>query len=106
VNTLAEEGDRFAGALRAALQLADPAERYEALTEVQAACDALVSSIKLARGEALDEMLDGATQVEVADRVGLVRQKVQKLIIASRAAKATESTQTSAARAAQREEQQ
>ena len=88
--SLPEEGDRLAGALRAAVALDDPARRYEALTAAQAVCDALVSTIKLARGEALDNMLEGRTQAEVADAVGLVRQKVQKLIVAARAAQREE----------------
>jgi hypothetical protein len=89
--SLAGEGDRLAGALRAALQLADPLERYEALTLLQGEFDAMVSAVKVARGSALDEMLtDGVTQTELAEAAGLVRQKVQKLIGAARAAQREE----------------
>ena len=87
---LPAEGDRLAGALRAAHAAEDPLKRYEALTEVQDGFDAMVSAIKLARGDALYDMLDGRTQAEVADSVGLVRQKVQKLINAARAAQREE----------------
>ncbi len=85
------EGLRIAEALQGAEALADPIERYRALTTVQADVDRLVSAIKLARGAALGEV--PGTQPEVAELAGLgTYQKVQKLI--------------TAARAAQREEQQ
>jgi hypothetical protein len=91
---LGMEGTRLAGALQAALGIPGPVERYRALTEVQAGYDAMVSAIKLARGEALDELhTDGRSYQRVADLVDVRRyQTVQDLI--------------TAARAAQREEQQ
>jgi hypothetical protein len=88
---LQTEGLRIAEALQGAEALADPIERYRALTEVQVDVDRLVSTIKVARGAALDEA--PGTLEELAVRAGLGSyQKVQKLI--------------AAARAAQREEQQ
>ena len=85
------EGDRLAGALRMALAIADPIERYRALTVVQEDVDGLVSAIKLARGAALDEV--PGTLVEVAELAGLGNyQKVQKLITAARAAQREEQT--------------
>lgn len=91
---LPAEGDRLAGALRAALAEPDPVERYRLLTSVQDEFDAMVSAIKVTRGEALDELYaDGRSYQRVAALVGVRRyQTVQDLI--------------SAARAAQREEQQ
>jgi hypothetical protein len=90
---LQREGDRLAGALRAALAEPDPVEQYRLLTEVQDEFDAMVSAIKLARGEALAELKVGRSYQAVADLVDIRRyQTVQDLI--------------NAARAAQREEQQ
>jgi hypothetical protein len=103
--SLPEEGDRLAGALRAALAQPDPVERYRALTKVQDQFDAMVSAIKLARGEVLAELKVGRSYQAVAGLVDVRRyQAVQDLITASRAAKEAESRQTNTARAAQRED--
>jgi len=84
----AEEGDRLAGALRAAVAVADPLERYGALTKVQQELDALVSGVKVARGQALDELRPGATWAEIAELAGLgTYQRAQQLINAARAAR-------------------
>ena len=85
--SLAEQGLRIAEALRAAEAITDPAGRYQALTRVQGEFDAMVSAIKLARGEALAELKVGRSHQAVADLVGTRRyQTVQDLITAARAA--------------------
>lgn len=91
---LQAEGLRIAEALQGAEAIADPIERYRALTEVQPAVDALVSAVKVARGAALAELWPARSYRRLADELGFDRyQTVQNLI-------------DNAARAAQREEQQ
>jgi hypothetical protein len=88
---LQAEGLRITEALRGAEALTDPIERYRALTAVQGDVDRLVSAIKLARGEALDEA--PGTLEEKAELAGLGNyQKAQKLITAARAAQREERT--------------
>lgn len=90
--TLAEEGSRIVGALRGAEALVDPVERYRVLSELQPAVDALVSAVKIGRGQALDELkAEGRSYRQVADLVDVRRyQTVQDLITAARAAQPEE----------------
>jgi hypothetical protein len=89
--SLPEEGDRLAGALRAALEVSDPIERYQALTVVQDGYDAMVSAVKVARGAALDELRPDVGWEELAGLAGLGSfQKAQKLVAAARAAQREE----------------
>lgn len=63
----------------------DPLTRYHALTREQALYDALVSTIKRRRGEALAELRADHSEQAVADMAGLgSRQLVGRLVAAAR----------------------